>query len=90
MALNCEEKLAADIEKDCDNKPVGGIEVNAVLINFEDIDKATSTLDVTNDIIITNLATKSGTSGFFVEGNSFSLSEIKTQNYDLKTTLTIN
>lgn len=68
MALNCEDKLAADIEKDCDNKPVGGIEVNVVLINFEDVDKTTSIIDVSNDLIITNLSTLSGTSGFFLEG----------------------
>ena len=68
MALNCEEKLTADIQKDCDNKPMGGIEVNAVFINFDDIDKTTSTLDGTNDLIITNLATASGTSGFNLEG----------------------
>lgn len=68
MALNCEEKLAADIIKDCDNKPKGGIEVNVVLINFEDIDKGASTLDGTNDLIITSLATKSGTTGYSLEG----------------------
>lgn len=68
MALNCEEKLAADIEKDCDNKPKGGIEVNAVLINFDDIDKSTSTIDGVNDLIITNLSTFAGTSGFKLEG----------------------
>lgn len=67
MALNCEDKLAADIQKDCDNTPVGGIEVNAVIINFDDIDKASSTID-TDDMTITNLATASGTSGFFIEG----------------------
>jgi len=68
MALNCEDKLAADVQKDCDNKPVGGIEVNVVLINFDDVDKTASTLDGSNDLIITNLATASGTAGFFVEG----------------------
>jgi hypothetical protein len=68
MALNCEEKLVADLVKDCDNKPIGGVEVNAVLINFDDVDKTTSTLDVTNDLIITNLATLSGTSGYLLEG----------------------
>ena len=68
MALNCEEKLAADIIKDCDNKPIGGIEVNAVLINFDDVDKASSTFDASNDLIITNLATSSGTAGFSLEG----------------------
>lgn len=68
MALNCEDKLSADIIKDCDNKPIGGLEVSAVLINFEDIDKSASTLDATNDLIITNLATASSTSGFSLEG----------------------
>lgn len=68
MSLNCEEKLTADIQKDCDNKPKGGIEVDVVIINFDDIDKATSTLDGTNDLIITNLSTFSGTSGFSLEG----------------------
>jgi hypothetical protein len=68
MALNCEEKLTADIIKDCDNIAKAGLEVNAVLINFDDIDKTASTLDVTNDLIITNLATKSGTSGYSLEG----------------------
>ena len=68
MALNCEEKLAAEIEKDCDNKPSGGIEVNVVILNFEDVDKATSTIDGANDLLITNLSTFSGTQGFFIEG----------------------
>jgi len=68
MAINCEEKLTADIEKDCDNKPKGGIEVNVVILNFEDVDKATSTLDGVNDLILTNLSTFSGTAGFFIEG----------------------
>lgn len=68
MSLNCEDKLEADILKDCDNTPVGGIEVNVVIINFDDIDKSTSTLDGANDLIITNLSTFSGTSGFVLEG----------------------
>ena len=68
MALNCEEKLSADIIKDCDNAPKAGIEVNAVFINFEDIDKTASTIDGANDLIITSLATLSTTSGYNLEG----------------------
>lgn len=68
MALNCEEKLTASIVKDCDNKPKGGIEVNVVILNFEDVDKATSTFDGSNDLILTSLSTFSGTGGFFIEG----------------------
>ena len=65
---NCESKLTADIINDCDIKPKAGIEVNVDIINFDDIDKIASTLDVTNDLIITNLATKSGTTGYSLEG----------------------
>jgi hypothetical protein len=68
MALNCEEKLSADIQKDCENKPIGGIEVNVVLIALKDINKTTSVISSTNKLLITDLATLSGTSGYFVEG----------------------
>lgn len=68
MALNCEDVLSQDIQKDCDNKPKAGIEVDVVLINFEDIDKVNSTYDVSNDLIITDLALKSGKKGYKLEG----------------------
>ena len=68
MALNCEEKLTADIQKNCDEKPQGGIEVNVVVINYDDIDFANSTFDGSNDLLLTNLATDSGTAGFNIEG----------------------
>jgi hypothetical protein len=68
MALNCEDKLSADIQKDCENKPIGGIEVNVVLIALKDINKTTSTISATNKLLITDLATNTGTSGYFVEG----------------------
>lgn len=68
MALNCESKLSADIQKDCDNKPKAGIEVNVVLYNRDDVDFSTSTIDGSNDMIITNLATTSGTTGYLIEG----------------------
>ena len=68
MALNCEEKLTADIAKNCDEKPQGGIEVDIVIINYDDIDFASSTFDGSNDLLLTNLATKSGTTGYTIEG----------------------
>ena len=68
MALNCSEILSADIQKDCSAKPIGGIEVNAVLIPFDNIDRASSSYDATNNLILTDIATVSGTSGYFVEG----------------------
>ena len=63
MSLNCEDKLTGDIVKDCDNKPKGGIEVDVVIINMDDVDKTTSTIDPTNKFIITSLSTESGTTG---------------------------
>lgn len=68
MAINCDEKLTGAIAKNCDEKPQAGIEVNVVIINMDDIDYASSTFDGTNDLLITNLATKSGTQGYFIEG----------------------
>ena len=81
MALNCEEKLTAAIAKNCDEKPQGGLEVNAVLINYDDIDFGASTEDGAIKLIITSLATDSGTQGFFLEGvkqtNSISVELVK-------------
>ena len=68
MSLECEFKLTGDILIDCDNKPKGGIEANAVILNFPDVDKGTSTLDALNKLIVTNLSTLSGTTGFSLEG----------------------
>ena len=82
MAINCEEKLTAAIQKDCDNKPKGGIEVGVIFYNFDDLDKANTTFDA-NDMIITNLATKSGTTGYLLDGikqvNSASFELIKNE-----------
>lgn len=68
MALNCEETLSVSIAKNCDTKPMGGIEVNVVAIPFSIINKTTSTIDVTNDLLITSLNTNSGTAGYMIEG----------------------
>ena len=68
MALNCEEKLTAAIQRDCDNKPKGGMEVNVIVYNYDDLDKANTTFSGSNDLIITNLATKSSTTGYLLDG----------------------
>ena len=68
MAINCDELLTGAISKNCDEKPQAGIEVDVVIINYDDIDFANTTFDGTNDLLITNLATNSGTTGYFIEG----------------------
>lgn len=84
MALNCEDTLSADIIKDCDNLSKAGLEVNVVILNYDDVDKSASTLDATNDLIITNLATASGAEGFTLEGikqtNGASFELVKIEN----------
>lgn len=68
MAINCDELLTGAISKNCDEKPQAGIEVDVVIINYDDIDFANTTFDGTDDLLMTNLATKSGTQGYFIEG----------------------
>ena len=68
MAINCEDFLSADIQKDCSNKPIGGIEVSVVLIPMNYINKTTSTISPTNKLLITDLATNTGTQGYFIDG----------------------
>lgn len=68
MALDCNEILSADIQKDCLNKAIGGIEVNVVLIPFESIDKNASSLLVGNKLVIQNLDLKAGKTGYYIEG----------------------
>jgi hypothetical protein len=65
MSTNCAPKLTADILFDCADKSKRGLDGGkAVLINFEDIDKAASTVA---GAVISDLVTKSGTSGFAAE-----------------------
>ena len=68
MALNCDGLLGADIQKDCLNRSQIGIEVNALIINFDDIDRSASVVDATNPLLITNIALVATKTGFFVEG----------------------
>lgn len=75
----CIPSITGDLLFDCDNRDVQGIETSVVLINRNDINFATSTLDVTNPKIITSLALKTGKTGYQLQGikqlNSF-LSEV--------------
>lgn len=65
---DCTGNLTADILFDCANAPIGGIEQNIVLINKDDIDVSTTTIDGTNRILVTNLQLKPDTTGYMLEG----------------------
>lgn len=65
---DCTEEITASILLDCDNLPISGLEVNALIFNKQDIDRAAGTFDGTNKILMTNFQCLSGKSGFKIEG----------------------
>lgn len=66
--MACEGLITADILYDCENPPVGGLETDVVLINFNDLDRAAITYDATNKDIVTNLQLQSGKTGYLFQG----------------------
>ena len=63
MAL-CDKFLAKDIQANCDDPIVKGIEANGVVINRADIDFAAVEFNSTNKNIIENLVLKAGKCGY--------------------------
>lgn len=68
MALNCEEIISADIQRNCDENPVAGLEVNILLFNKKDVDYSALTFDAGNDLLCTNFQLLSGKVGYLLEG----------------------
>ncbi|RWW99713.1 hypothetical protein [Flavobacterium cerinum] len=68
MPVDCTGNLTADILFNCSNAPVGGIEQNVILINKDDIDVVSTTTDVTNRVLVTNLQLKPGKTGYLLSG----------------------
>lgn len=66
--MACIEEITADILLDCDNIPVSGLEVNALIFNKNDIDRTATTFDPANKVLMTNLQSLSGKQGFKIEG----------------------
>lgn len=66
--MACDGLLDGDILADCDNAPVGGIEVNVLLFNRLDIDRSSVTFDAGNKLKMTNFQLLSGKTGYLLEG----------------------
>ncbi|MFV0469343.1 MAG: hypothetical protein ACK5MK_10500, partial [Dysgonomonas sp.] len=62
----CENILASDIQPNCIDPVVKGIEANGVIINRQDIDFASVDFDLTNKNIVSNLALKAGKKGYAI------------------------
>jgi hypothetical protein len=68
MANNCEDELAADIERNCDANPIAGLESDIVIFNKKDIDPASIVYDAANDLLVTTFSLFSGKVGYKLEG----------------------
>jgi len=69
MADIClDNKLNQDILKSCDLRPKAGLEVDMVAILWDDIDWSATTFDATNKMLVTNLALKTGKTGYKIQG----------------------
>ncbi|KGO88095.1 hypothetical protein Q765_03305 [Flavobacterium rivuli WB 3.3-2 = DSM 21788] len=68
MPIDCTGALTADILFDCENQGAGGIEQNVILINRDDIDRTLTTLDPTNNKVVSNITLKAGATGFKFTG----------------------
>lgn len=65
---DCKGFLDGDIEYDCANGSVGGLETNVNIINRDDINQASITFDPNNKMIMTGFQLKSGKTGFLLQG----------------------
>lgn len=61
-------KLSADILADCKNLVTGGIESDVLLIPHSDVDKAATTFDEENHMLITDLVLKADATGYLWAG----------------------
>jgi hypothetical protein len=64
---NCDGLLTADILNDCENPSIGGLEANVLLFNTSDINKAETTYNSTNKLLVTNFELKPEKIGYLLE-----------------------
>ena len=65
---DCTGKITANFVLDCDYLPIAGLTTNAILINYDDIDRTATTISGVNRLLITNLALKAGKTGYLFTG----------------------
>lgn len=62
------DDISDDILLDCDNLSIAGVEDDIVIIPFEAVDKSATTINATNRLMLDDLITKTGTTGYKLEG----------------------
>ena len=65
---DCTGKITASFVLDCEYLPIAGLTTNAILINYDDIDRTATTIDPTNRLLMTNLQLKAGKTGYAFTG----------------------
>jgi hypothetical protein len=65
---DCASLLTANILVDCDNLPIGGLDADLLIVNYDDVDFGALTFDTTTKTLCTNFQLKTGKVGFKVEG----------------------
>ena len=68
MPTDCTGVITANFVLDCDYLPFQGLTTNALLINFDDIDRDATTISGVNRILMTNLQLKAGKTGYLFTG----------------------
>lgn len=68
MPVDCTGKITENFVLDCEYLPIAGLTTNAVVINFDDIDRTATTFDALNRLVITNLQLKVGKTGYSFTG----------------------
>ena len=65
---DCTGKITANFVLDCDYLPIAGLTTNALLINFDDVDRTATTISGLNRLLITNLQLKAGKTAYLFTG----------------------
>jgi hypothetical protein len=66
--MSCITKITGGFALDCANLPIAGLESDIVLINIDDVDKAATTFNVSNELLVTNFQLKAGRTGYALQG----------------------
>lgn len=65
---DCTGKITGNFVLNCDYLPIAGLTTNALLINFDDIDRTATTISGTNRLLMTNLQLKAGKTAYMFTG----------------------
>lgn len=66
--IQCDGQMSADILNDCTDSVLGGIEVNVLIINDDEIKRQSTVFNATNPLLMTGFALKTAKVGYLLEG----------------------